>query len=124
MVYKPIDHKMTSKNFKTHVEPRDLGEWFHCQVLSILWRRFTSWIGFFAVEKVRVTSDVIFIVCTLIDSRYEYSYCKEVNSKCCSCNMNPPTHMSGPLLDENSQWNIKIVFFPVKLLLGFSRNSL
>ena len=29
-------HKM----FKTQVEPRAAGEWFHCQVLNILWRHF------------------------------------------------------------------------------------
>lgn len=37
---------------------------------------------------------------------------------------NSLTHISGPLLDENSQWNIKIVFFPVRLLFGCSINSL
>ena len=26
--------------FKTQVEPRAAGEWFHCQVLNILWRHF------------------------------------------------------------------------------------
>ena len=26
--------------FKTQVEPRATGEWFHCQVLKILWRHF------------------------------------------------------------------------------------
>ena len=26
--------------FKTQVEPRAAGEWFHCQVLDILWRHF------------------------------------------------------------------------------------
>ena len=26
--------------FKTQVEPRAVGEWFHCQVLDILWRHF------------------------------------------------------------------------------------
>ena len=36
MVYTLIDHKM----FKTQVEPRAAGEWFHCQVLNILWRHF------------------------------------------------------------------------------------
>ena len=40
MVYTLIDHKMTSKMFKTQVEPRAAGEWFHCQVLDILWRHF------------------------------------------------------------------------------------
>ena len=40
MVYTLIDHKMTSKMFKTQVEPRAAGEWFHCQGLDILWRHF------------------------------------------------------------------------------------
>ena len=35
LVYTLIDHKMTSKMFKTQVEPRAAGEWFHCQVLDI-----------------------------------------------------------------------------------------
>ena len=26
--------------FKTQVEPRATGEWFHCQVLDILWLHF------------------------------------------------------------------------------------
>ena len=26
--------------FKTQVEPRAAGKWFHCQVLDILWRHF------------------------------------------------------------------------------------
>ena len=26
--------------FKTQVEPRAAGEWFHCQVLNTLWRHF------------------------------------------------------------------------------------
>ena len=26
--------------FKTQVEPRATGEWFHCQVLNILWGHF------------------------------------------------------------------------------------
>ena len=26
--------------FKTEVEPRAAGEWFHCKVLNILWRHF------------------------------------------------------------------------------------
>ena len=26
--------------FKTQVEPRAAGEWFHCQVLNILWPYF------------------------------------------------------------------------------------
>ena len=26
--------------FKTQVEPRAAGEWFHCKVLNILWRHF------------------------------------------------------------------------------------
>ena len=40
-------------------------------------------IGFFVVEKMRVTSDAVFIVCTLTDNSYEPisvrncgSYCK------------------------------------------------
>ena len=24
--------------FKNQVEPRTIGEWFHCQILNILWR--------------------------------------------------------------------------------------
>ena len=36
MVYTLIDHKM----FKTQVEPRATDEWFHCQVLNILWHHF------------------------------------------------------------------------------------
>ena len=35
MVYTLIDHKMTSKNVQN-----SSGEWFHCQVLDILWRHF------------------------------------------------------------------------------------
>ena len=31
---------MTSKMFKTQVEPQAAGEWLHCKVLSILWRQF------------------------------------------------------------------------------------
>ena len=30
MIYTLIDRKMTSKMFKTQVEPRSAGEWFHC----------------------------------------------------------------------------------------------
>ena len=26
--------------FKTQMEPQATGEWFHCQVLDILWRHF------------------------------------------------------------------------------------
>ena len=26
--------------FKAQVEPRAAGEWFHCEVLDILWRHF------------------------------------------------------------------------------------
>ena len=32
--------KWRQKIFKTQVEPRAAGEWFHCQVLDILWRHF------------------------------------------------------------------------------------
>ena len=76
--------------FKTQVEPRATGSWFHSQVLDILWRYFMvykktaanlfftitwkkyerNW-QFFFVEKACVTSDVIFIVCTFIDNSYE-----------------------------------------------------
>ena len=40
MVYSLTDQKMTSKKFKTQVEPQATGEWFHCQVFDILWRHF------------------------------------------------------------------------------------
>ena len=93
------------------MEPRAAGEWFHCQVLDILWRHFMvyksidhrklpsicflqkhgksrSGIGnFFRWESARVTSDVIFIVCTLAEKLIATSqpargnldsYCKNV----------------------------------------------
>ena len=41
MVYTHIDHKMTSKNVQNSKwNSRAAGEWFHCQVLDILWRHF------------------------------------------------------------------------------------
>ena len=36
MVYTLIDHRNDVKMFKTQVEPRAAGEWFHCKVLNIL----------------------------------------------------------------------------------------
>ena len=36
--YRP--QKWRHKMFKTQVEPRATGEWFHCKVLSILWYHF------------------------------------------------------------------------------------
>ena len=36
MVYTLTDHKMTSKN----VQNSSGSEWFHCQVLDILWHHF------------------------------------------------------------------------------------
>ena len=73
MVYTPVDHK-------TQVEPRDLGEWFHRQVLNILWRHFMvyrsidhrklpsfcilqyerDWL--FSVEKARVLDPTSFLL--------------------------------------------------------------
>ena len=32
MVYTLIDHRNDVKMFKTQVEPRAAGEWFHCKV--------------------------------------------------------------------------------------------
>ena len=40
MVYTLIDHKMTSKNVQNLSGTQAAGEWFHCQVLDILWRHF------------------------------------------------------------------------------------
>ena len=36
MVYTLIDHRNDVKMFKTQVEPRAAGEWFHCKVLNVL----------------------------------------------------------------------------------------
>ena len=36
MVCTLIDHTNDVKMFKTQVEPRAAGEWFHCKVLNIL----------------------------------------------------------------------------------------
>ena len=36
MVCTLIDHRNDVKMFKTQVEPRAAGEWFHCKVLNIL----------------------------------------------------------------------------------------
>ena len=43
MVCTLIDHKITSQNVQNSsgpLEPRTAGEWFHCQVLNILWHHF------------------------------------------------------------------------------------
>ena len=36
MVCTLIDHRSDVNMFKTQVEPRTTGEWFHCKVLNIL----------------------------------------------------------------------------------------
>ena len=40
--------------FKTQVEPRAAGEWFHCQVLNIWWRHFYG--PYKSVDKAKVWS--------------------------------------------------------------------
>ena len=75
---------------KTEVEPRAAGEWFHCQVLTTLCstrvytiencHRFVFYnymekvqaeFALFSIGKALVKSDVIFIVCSLIDNSGE-----------------------------------------------------
>ena len=78
--------------FKTQVEPQAAGEWFHCQVLNIFMASFYKGIDHRKLPSIcfkkkhgkstrilfiirgecgKVTSDAIFIVCTLIDTTYE-----------------------------------------------------
>ena len=40
MVYTLIDHKIASYEVQTQLEPWAMGEWFHCNILNILWHRF------------------------------------------------------------------------------------
>ena len=73
IVYTLIDHKMTSKMFKTQVEPRAAGEWFHCQTFNSLWRHFmvyksidhrnlpSSWFFDNNKEKVRAELAIFFV---------------------------------------------------------------
>ena len=37
--------------FKTQVEPRTAGEWLHCKVLNVFWRRFVFYNNIFFYEK-------------------------------------------------------------------------
>ena len=39
--------------FKTQVEPRAAGEWFHCQVLDILWRHVMVYLTIIPRARVR-----------------------------------------------------------------------
>ena len=43
--------------FKTQVEPRAAGEWFHCQVLNILWRHFIVYLTI--IPRARVGYEMI-----------------------------------------------------------------
>ena len=43
--------------FKTQVEPRAAGEWFHCQVLDILWRHFMVYLTI--IPRARVGYEMI-----------------------------------------------------------------
>ena len=59
--------------FKTQVEPRAAGEWFHCQVLDILWHHFMVYksidhrklpsvnVFYNYMEKVRVELTIFFV---------------------------------------------------------------
>ena len=38
--------------FKTQVEPRAAGEWFHLQVLNILWRHFIVYLAIIPRERI------------------------------------------------------------------------
>ena len=80
--------------FKTQVEPRAAGEWFHCQVLNILWRHFIVYksidhrnccrfvfysnkdkllaeLALFSVEKARALHLTSFLLSVLLDNSYE-----------------------------------------------------
>ena len=43
--------------FNTQVEPRATGEWFHCQVLNILWHHFIVYLAI--IPRARVGSEMI-----------------------------------------------------------------
>ena len=43
--------------FKTQVEPRAADEWFHCQVLNILWRHFIVYLTI--IPRARVGYEMI-----------------------------------------------------------------
>ena len=43
--------------FKTQVEPPAAGEWFHCQVLNILWRHFIVYLTI--IPQARVGYEMI-----------------------------------------------------------------
>ena len=43
--------------FKTQVEPRAAGKWFHCQVLNILWRHFIVYL--IIIPRARVGYEMI-----------------------------------------------------------------
>ena len=53
--------------FKTQVEPRAAGEWFHCQVLDFLWRHFMTienchrFVFYNNMEKVRAELAIFFV---------------------------------------------------------------
>ena len=48
------------------MEPQVPGGWFHCQVEKV-----SAEFALFSIEKACITSDLTFIVCTLIDNSYE-----------------------------------------------------
>ena len=66
MVYTLIDQKM----FKTQVEPRAAGEWFHCQVLDILFynnmEKVRAELTIFFVEKARALHLTSFLLSVLL----------------------------------------------------------
>ena len=84
---KPFFNKMTTV-VKSNTPSNDVIKcsklkWFHCQVLNILWRHFMvykstdhrkllSFCFLIITEKSgRVTSDIIFIVCSVRDNSYK-----------------------------------------------------
>ena len=58
MVFTLIDHRSDVNMFKTQVEPRTTGEWFHCKVLNIL----MSCLWSIRVQPWKIVVDLFFTI--------------------------------------------------------------
>ena len=54
--------------FKTQVEPRAAGEWFHCKVLNILWRHFY---GLYECRPWKIVVDLLFTITFIFYEKVE-----------------------------------------------------
>ena len=89
--------------FKTQVEPRATGEWFHCQVLNISWRHFIVYLTI--IPRARVGYEMCRVGYNhLISNKRKWNNCFIKN------NQENMLYLADFALQERQEDNLMVAF--------------